>query len=77
MGTETKEEEKKNVGGNEGQNSRKTKTIETQAMLNGNDAGMRVGRGGTLGERGQKESVKHVYVREGIKTIFKTTFIHL
>lgn len=52
---------------------------ETQAMLNGNErrdlwgAGKRRGR-----DRKVKVCVTTcVFVREGIKTIFKTTFIHL
>lgn len=58
--------------------TRETKTIETQAMLNRNDAGLRGGRdlGGEKGAETERKR-KHVFVGEGIKTIFKTTFIHL
>lgn len=64
--------------------TRNNKTqLETQAMLNGKTrGGICWGRGKTegAGSRDQKEKVcvtTCVFVREGIKTIFKTTFIHL
>lgn len=63
--------------------TRNNKTqLETQAMLNGNERRDLMGGGGKTeaGSRDQKEKVcvtTCVFVREGIKTIFKTTFIHL
>lgn len=75
-GHETKDRnEKKEV------QTRNNKTQrETQAMLNGNERRDLRGRGKTGGGWYQKEKVcvtTCVFVREGIKTIFKTTFIHL